>query len=96
MGEFFTTKKWWKLIPDQKVVSTGRCLSETGAQYVVWLNGGGPVNVNLTAANGQLLVEWFDPVNGRYVHGSTIEGGDIRSFVPPFSGDAVLYITKLK
>lgn len=51
--------------------------------------------VDLSMASGELNVEWFNPADGVVTDGGTVIGGSSRSFVAPFSGDAVLYIYDL-
>jgi hypothetical protein len=50
--DFFSTKEWWKLAPNDDLVDKGRCLSELGRQYVVWLNGGRSVKIDLSEGLG--------------------------------------------
>jgi hypothetical protein len=81
--------------PNGALVSSGYALANpvaTGAQYLVYLPSGGSVNVNLSAAQGQLSVEWFRPANGRTYPGDPVNGGSSLQFRAPFSGEAVLYI----
>ena len=50
------------------------------------------MTVDLSAAAGELSVEWFDPKTGKATpRGKTI-GGAKREFAAPFAGDAVLYL----
>ena len=47
--------------------------------------------MNLKAADYEF--EWFDPAAGVVVQTGTITAGaGSRTFTPPFSGDAVLYL----
>jgi Family of unknown function (DUF6298) len=52
------------------------------------------VIVNLSAASGAFLVEWFNPSTGETQRGAPVEGGGGYSFTAPFGGDAVLYLQK--
>ena len=84
------------MTPRGDLASSGYCLANpaaTGAEYLVYLPSGGAVNVNLAATSGNLSVEWFNPSNGATTSGGTVAGGANRSFTPPFSGDAVLYLS---
>ena len=77
--------------------STGYCLRNpvaSGAEYLVYNPGGGNIIVNLFAvpASKSLNVEWFNPSTGLTTFGIPVNGGVQRTFTPPFSGDAVLYI----
>ena len=83
------------MTPRPALCSTGYCLANPvarGAEYLAYLPTGGPVTVNLSATPGTLVVQWFNPANGATIFGGTVNGGGTRSFTPPFSGDAVLYM----
>jgi hypothetical protein len=55
---------------------------------------GSSVTVDLSAASGELSVEWFNPSTGEVFERGTTTGGASRSFTAPFRGDAVLYISQ--
>jgi hypothetical protein len=83
------------MAPRSDLCSTGYCLANpavNGAEYLVYLPAGGTATVNLSAAAGQLSVEWFNPGTGTTSPGGTTTGGTSRNFNAPFGGDAVLYI----
>jgi uncharacterized protein DUF6298 len=52
------------------------------------------VAVDLSAASGNLRVEWFSPTSGEIVSRQMISGGSRQSFTAPFEGEAVLYISR--
>ena len=73
--------------------STQYCLVKDGMEYLVYRpSSSGSVTVNLTAVSGQLSYEWFNPATGSVAWTGTTTGGASRTFTPPFSGDAVLYV----
>lgn len=78
--------------PQNALASTGYCLANPGAEYVVYLPEGGEVSVDLSAAAGPLAVEWIHPTEGTLVPGELVQGGEKRSFRAPFTGDAVLFL----
>jgi hypothetical protein len=83
------------MTPHGELASSGYALANpvaSGAEYLIYLPSGGMVTVDLSAASGPLSVEWFNPEDGTTTDGGTTTGGAVRSFNPPFSGDAVLYI----
>jgi len=82
------------MTPSLELASTGYCLANPGSEYVVYQPGTGEFTIDLTA--GTYSYEWFNPVAGRKDgDGSfTVEGGR-KSFVPPFQGDAVLYLKRM-
>jgi len=81
--------------PQGDLASSEYCLADPGKEYLVYLpkEAGGKVTIDLTAAKGKLVVEWFDPHTRKTKDGGQVDGGAMRSFVSPF-GDAtaVLYI----
>jgi hypothetical protein len=84
--------------PRGTLSSTGYCLARTpsvGAEYLVYAPSGGKFTVDLSAvpASRKLSSEWFDPSTGAVVAGKIITAGSpAQAFVPPFRGDAVLYL----
>ena len=84
--------------PRGSLCSTGACLAQTpsvGAEYLIYAPNGGSFTVNLSAMSSArtLNVEWFNPATGATTTGTPIPAGSSsRSFTPPFSGDAVLYL----
>lgn len=84
------------MIPQEKLSSTGYCLAGTDtarAEYLVYSEWGGGLSIDLSAAHHRLHVEWFNPSSGNTIDGGFIDGGAPRSLIPPFTGDAVLYIS---
>lgn len=83
------------MTPQPLLCSTGYCLARnvpSGAEFLVYLPGGGAVTVDLSAVTGMLNVEWFDTSIGQAQSMSPIMGGSAHVFTPPFGGDAVLYL----
>ncbi len=77
--------------------STGACLAQTpsvGAEYLAYSPNGGSLTVNLSAmpSSRSLSVEWLNPLTGAVTTGTPVAAGATRTFTPPFSGDAVLYL----
>jgi len=80
--------------PHGELASTGHCLANPvaqGAEYLVFLPSSGSVTVDLSAAQGTLTLEWFNPTTGVATSGGTTSGGASRTFTAP-SGATVLYI----
>jgi hypothetical protein len=75
--------------------STGHALANTNptnAEFLVYAPVGGTFTVNLSRNEGQFTVEWMNPATGAKAAGPSVSGGVPRTFDPPFSGDAVLYL----
>lgn len=81
-----------KMTPRSDLASTQYCLANPGKEYLVYLPEGGEVTVDLTAAGGQLAVEWMHPVEGTVTSVGTTAGGSKRTLKAPFGGDAVLHV----
>jgi hypothetical protein len=63
MVDFFTGLEWWKLNPDDSLVTTGDfCLADPGQTYVVYLPKGGAGD--LTMESGRYKASWFNPRSG--------------------------------
>lgn len=83
------------MLPHPELASTGYCLANltpSQAEYVIYSPTGGTAIVDLSQVKGTLSIEWFNPSNGLTTTGTSTTGGGNRSFVPPFAGDAVLYL----
>ena len=83
------------MTPQGKLASTGCCLARPAkrdAEFLVYLPKGGSVTVDLSAAAGELAVEWFDAAKGKATRAKAVRGGAKRTFKPPFAGEAVLYL----
>lgn len=80
------------MTPSLEIASTRYCLASLGREYLVYLPLGGTVTVDLSAAKGEMTVEWFDAPNGKTVGAANVKGGDRRGFRAPFEGAAVLYL----
>ena len=78
--------------PHGELASSRYCLADPGREYLVYLPDGGAVEVDLSAAAGELSVEWLSPKDGSSQAAGTVRGGARRSLQAPFAGDAVLYL----
>lgn len=79
------------MTPRRDLTSTGYALINAGSEYLVYQPLDGPFTLSLEA--GAYAYEWFDPASGK-IHSAgtvTVDNGD-SYFVPPFTGDAVLYL----
>lgn len=80
------------MTPRDELATTKYCLAQPGVAYIVYLPQGGEVTVNLSAASGNLQVEWMHPVEGGITPGQPVAGGAQQAFTAPFSGAAVLHL----
>lgn len=84
------------MVPHNELSSTTYCLADPGSTYLVYLPDGDKVTVDLSIAKGTMSVQWMKPTEEGIISGKKINGGKKQEFEAPFSGDAVLYITKKK
>ncbi|NJM64426.1 MAG: hypothetical protein HC851_01515 [Acaryochloris sp. RU_4_1] len=83
------------MTPENNLASTGYCLANPNsdkAEYLIYSPPTDRFEVDLSKTLGELSGEWFNPKDGLIMGGITTTGGGFRSFIPPFKGDAVLYI----
>lgn len=78
--------------PEEGLASTGYCLAEPGAAYIVFSPEGGEVVVDVTKAKGTLNVEWLEVATGAVSRMEPVPGGDKRTFRAPVQGAAVLFL----
>jgi hypothetical protein len=83
------------MVPHEALASSGYCLANPQREYLIYLPRGGEVTVDLSAADGELAVEWLDPAKGTSHTAGTVSGGAKRVFKAPFSSDAVLCLRKM-
>lgn len=86
-------------LPHPELASSRYCLANLGREYLVYLPEGGALTLNLCAAapGSRFQAEWFLPRLGRTLPGAQpLPGGDYVVTAAPFSGDAVLYLTRIK
>lgn len=82
-------------VPHGELTSSGYCLANPGAEYLIYAPTGGELTVDLTHAEGDFTLEWFNPATGQSTPGATVAGGAKRTLTAPFKGDAVAYLRRL-
>lgn len=80
------------MTPRGDLASSGYCLANAGAEYVVYTPGGGEVTVDLTPVPGPLAVEWIHPIDGTTTVHDPVAGGAKRTLRAPFEGGAMLHL----
>ena len=80
-----------KTKPQPSLSSTGFCLANPGAEYLVYQPYTRPFTLQL--APGTYQIEWFNPATNLVATtGSVTASSREQSFTAPFAGDAVLYL----
>jgi len=82
--------------PRGDLASSSYCLADWGEAYLIYAPDGSNVTVDLSAAKGDLAVEWLDPKSGKTTGDNRAAGGGPRQFKAPFPGEAVLYLARTK
>jgi hypothetical protein len=76
-----------ELVGNAKHDNSRYCFAKANEVYLVYLPSGGTTNLDLSRANGQFAVMWFDPRNGgplKRGNISTVNGGaSIALGAPP-------------
>jgi hypothetical protein len=80
-------------VPSASLTSTGYCLANPGTQYLVYQPSSGTFTVTMVA--GTYTFEWYNPQTGVIASTGTqsVAAGSV-SFTPPFTGDAVLLLSR--
>jgi hypothetical protein len=92
--DFMESIPFFRMTPDQDKVNRGFCLAEEGVQYLVYLDNGGSVDVNVKSGE-EYNVTWINPQNPaeRTEKGTTIDGQNLS---PPSGGDDwLVYVTNV-
>ena len=76
--------------PSYRIASTNYCLVAPGTEYLAYLPQGGSTIIDLSAAKGDLAVEWIDPATERTMAAPRVAGGASREFTAPFAGAALV------
>jgi hypothetical protein len=80
-----------KTKPQPSLSSTGFCLVNPGAEYLVYQPYSKPLTLQLVP--GKYQIEWFNPATNLVATiGSVTASSGEQSFTAPFAGDAVLYL----
>lgn len=88
--DFFESIGYYKLTPSPNLVDHGFCLADEGSEYLVYLEDGGTVNLQLT--EGEYEMQWINARNDyERTENKEIQGS---SFTAPDNNDWLLYIKK--
>ena len=92
LASFTRQIHFWEMHPADLVRSGDAYALASRGEAVVYLPGGGSVDVNLGEMAGSLSAKWYNPRNGLFSPPSAFTGGKIRSFQAPDHHDWVLYL----
>jgi hypothetical protein len=83
------------MTPRPDLASSRYCLANPGQEYLVYVPNTSAVTVDLSAVDGRVAVEWFDPATGQSFRGGPVRGGGSRTLSAPFTGERVLYLKRV-
>jgi hypothetical protein len=84
------------MIPAPELSATGYILSSRGHEYLAYHDGAlGEFWIDLSGAEGEFEVQWYDTTNSRFIAAKPVRGGSRRVFTTPFPGPAALHIKRV-
>ncbi len=83
-----------KSIPMPDLASSGYCLAEPDKSYLVWVEAGKYLTLNLRNTNVKFYAEWFDPISLKKTAIDPVKGNDFIVLKPPFENGGVLILSK--
>ena len=92
LAAFTRQIRFWEMHPADIVRSGDAYALASPREAVVYLPGGGDVEVDLNGMMGALRAKWFNPRNGLFSRPSAVTGGKTQSFEAPDRHDWVLYL----
>jgi len=85
------------MVPRPELASTGYCLAEPGAEYVVYQPDPGAKAFTVELKPGKYSAEWIDALEGTATAAEAVDSkGGPQSFTPPVDGPAVLHLKRSK
>ncbi|HET8547424.1 MAG TPA: glycoside hydrolase family 140 protein, partial [Bryobacteraceae bacterium] len=102
MRRLFESRPWYRLVPDQSIITSGQGEDEDhvqaaraadGSFLLAYLTFGNPVTVDLTKLSGRSLrAHWFDPRTGSLQSIGQFANAGSRQFKPPTQGPAADWV----
>jgi len=95
MRRLFELRPWYKLVPDQSVITAGQgegedhvraARAEDGSFVIAYLPSGKPVTIKMDKVSGKSVkAQWYDPTNGKFqrIVDSPFANTGSRQFTPP-------------
>jgi len=74
--------------------ATARCSGIPGHEYVLYLQGGGLITLNLTGVSGTFSATAINAVTGVQVHLGNVPGGGPLSAPSPFGADDTIVFVR--
>lgn len=81
--------------PMPQLVSSRFCLANPGESYVVWVEAGKNLTINLFNAIGEFSVTWYNPVTLKFMENEPIRGGDYCVLQSPDVNNMIAIIARV-
>ncbi len=78
-----------------QLVSSRFCLANPGESYVVWVEAGKNLTINLFNAIGEFSVTWYNPVTLKFMENEPIRGGDYCVLQSPDVNNMIAIIARV-
>ncbi len=85
-----------RMFPSRTISSSRYCLADAGTECLIYQPEAGQFRVDLTGARGPFSVSWFNPNTGETIPGQSFSGGRPIDFSPPYLGEIVLHLKKIR
>jgi len=93
----FELRPWYKLVPDQSVISAGQgegedhvqaARADDGSFLIGYLTFGNPITIRMNAISApKVKAQWYDPRQGTWRHIGEYSNTGTQKFAPPTHGD---------
>jgi hypothetical protein len=97
MRRLFALRPWYKMVPDQSVISVGygededhvqAARAEDGSFVIAYLPSGKPISIHMDRLSGkEVRARWYDPRKGTWVSIGQYANTGVREFAAPSQGD---------
>jgi len=90
---FFACAPHNDLLSDRKP-NEAYCLANPGTEYAVYFPDGGPVTLDLRAAQGPFSARWLAIPRSQWTKEETLNGGSTATLTPPGKGHWAVLIRR--
>ena len=82
LRQIFGKTRYWEMEPSDDLVDTGYCLANPGKEYLVYLEKGGPVTVQLQGAGKPMQATWLHTFVNEFRDAGTVPPASV-TLTPP-------------
>lgn len=96
LSDFMNSVKYYNMEPHNEWVSEGNyCLANPDSEYVIYLQNGGSVEVDMSSATQVFFASWYDPKTGNSTDMGHVYGGSVYNLTSPYQNDTVLHFGRI-